>query len=117
MYRRRRRDYGSTLSKSMYASVGAGLILYETSIDLLKDLLDAGRIAPEEGRRIIDDVADRLEGDERYLYEGRDNGGYHKERMHREFATKDDINDIKAQLAKLSEKLENKEAGTHSPAA
>lgn len=112
---RRHRDYGNTLSKSLYASVGAGLILYETSIDLLKDVLDAGRIAPEEGRRIVDDVADRLEQDDVYDRGERGERRYHRHDGRGEYATKRDIDDLKSELSKINQRLSMKSAETHAP--
>lgn len=111
----RRRDY-EIYRKSLYGTVGAGLILYETSLDLLRDLITAGRIAPEEGRRIVDDVADRLEDDGRYFYRDTKEDGREKREHHqKDFATKEDINDLKAELAKLNQRLATQSAGTHPP--
>lgn len=87
MYSRRHREFG-TLRKTIYASIGAGMLLYEASMDMLEDMIEATKIAQRKHR-----------------------GHSH----HEDYASKEDIRQIKRELEVISQKLSEESAKRHAP--
>lgn len=50
----------NVFERGFYTSLGAGLLALETAQGLVKDLIDRGKMAPDEGRKYLDELADRV---------------------------------------------------------
>lgn len=86
MYSRRQRDLGA-LRKTVYASIGAGMLLYEASMDMLQDMMETAKIAQSR----------------------------HRHAHCEDYATKEDIRQIKRELEVISQRLSEESAKRHAP--
>jgi len=50
----------SVLEKGFYATLGAGMLAFETAKVMVSELVDKGKLAPEEGGRLLDDLYNRF---------------------------------------------------------
>lgn len=89
MYSSRHRQLG-VLRRSVYVSIGAGMLLYEASMDMLQDMVDTAKIAQHRYRH-----------------------PYHDHREN--YATKDDIRELKRELEVISQKLSEESVKRHAP--
>lgn len=51
----------NVFERGFYGTLGAGLLLYETAGRFVEDLVQRGRLAPEEGRKFLDEFVERVE--------------------------------------------------------
>ncbi len=93
------------LEKGLLFTLGAWLYLHEKADEVIKDLIEKGKVAPEEGRKFLDEFSVRVEKEKEEIKETiadllqasfKDFG----------FLTKKDI----VELVNRLEKLENKVA-------
>lgn len=102
------------LEKGFFAGVGALMYLQEKADEVVGEMIEKGRMAPEEGRRFIEALDKRLHDDfpdvrkrvdETMKATMRDAG----------FVTKDEIHDINEALTEIGARLKNIEkAGANS---
>ena len=94
------------LEKGFFAGVGALMYLEEKADEVVGEMIDKGRMAPEEGRRFIEDLDRRLREefpkagkrvDESMKNALRDAG----------FVTKDEIHAISETLTEISARLKS----------
>ena len=92
--------------KGLLTTFGAFLFLQEKAGEAVRDMIERGRLAPEEGRRFLEDLTNRLEGDaEEIRIKVQDEA---EERMRSAgVATEKDLKDLKGRLAKIESRLED----------
>jgi polyhydroxyalkanoate synthesis regulator phasin len=52
---------GNFIEKSFFATLGAGMIIYEAASDVAKDLIERGKMAPEQGKEFLDGLTSRVD--------------------------------------------------------
>lgn len=94
----------SLLEKGIYTTLGMFLFMQEKAGEAINDLIDRGRLAPEEGRRFMEDLNRRVERESKEIRTKideviedslRDAG----------LITKADINQIKFSLSEIEDRL------------
>ncbi len=95
------------LEKGLLTSLGLWLLLHEKADEIIRDLVKKGKMAPEEGRRFLDELALRAEKEKEAIKE---EFGSRSKAILREmgFVIRDDWEE----LLKRVDKLEKKAAPT-----
>ncbi|MCK4777608.1 MAG: hypothetical protein KAS39_04465 [Actinomycetia bacterium] len=57
------------LEKGIAATLGFWLLLHEKADDIIKEMIEQGKIAPEEGRKFIEELSIRVEKEKEGLKE------------------------------------------------
>ena len=78
--------------KGVLTTFGAFLFLQEKAGEAVSDMMERGRMAPEEGRRFMEDLTNRLERD--------------TDDMRAKIQDEADLKDLKGRLAKIEGRLE-----------
>jgi polyhydroxyalkanoate synthesis regulator phasin len=55
------------LEKGIAATLGFWLLLHEKADDIIKEMIEQGKIAPEEGRKFLDELSVRVEKEKNSL--------------------------------------------------
>ena len=93
------------IERGLLTTFGAVLFLQEKAGEAVRDMIERGRLAPEEGRRFLEDLTTRLEQDAEDI----------RARVEREtedrissagVATERDLKDLRRRLAKIENQLE-----------
>jgi len=92
--------------KGLMTSLGAFLFLQEKAGEAVRDMIERGRLAPEEGRRFLEDLTNRLEDDAREIRVKVKSEAEEKMRS-AGVATETDLKDLKGRLAKIESRLED----------
>lgn len=93
------------IERGLLTGFGALLFAQERAQEAVRDMIQGGRLAPEEGRRFMEDISARLEDDWR---EAEKRFGESMESAMRSagLATSSDLNELKAHLAKIENRLD-----------
>lgn len=94
----------SILEKGIYSTLGMFLFMQEQANEVVNDLIDRGRLGPEEGRRFMDDFSKRLERDGREVREKID-ASVQDSLRDAGLITKSDIDQIKLTLSEIDDRL------------
>ena len=95
------------LEKGFLASLGFWLLLHEKADEIIRDLIEKGKMAPEEGRKFLDELAKRAEEEKEAI----------KERMGDiaqttfkdfGFVTREEYETLLKRIEELEKKLEEK---------
>ena len=91
--------------KGLLTTFGAFLFLQEKAGEAVSDMMERGRLAPEEGRRFLEDLTNRLERDTDDLRAKIQDEAEGRMRS-AGVATETDLKDLKGRLAKIEGRLE-----------
>ncbi len=102
------------IEKSLYATLGAWLYIHEKADEVIKDLVNKGKLAPEEGKTFLDEISKRADDEKEQLKE-RFSSGFKSFFEETGLASKEDIKNLRDLLAQLENRissLEKKEEST-----
>lgn len=94
----------SILEKGIYTTLGMFLFMQEKAAEAVNDLIDRGRLGPEEGRRFMEDFNRRLERETKEL-RSRIDVVIQDSLKQAGLITKSDINQIKLALSEIEDRL------------
>jgi polyhydroxyalkanoate synthesis regulator phasin len=92
------------LEKGLLTSMGLLLLLHEKADEIIRDLVEKGRMAPEEGRRFLDELAIRIDREKEAI---REEFGLRSKAVLREMGlvTRDDWEKLLKRIDKLEKKV------------
>ena len=103
----------SILEKGFYTTLGAGLLVFEAAQNMVKDLVDRGKIAPEEGRKYLDELSKRVE-EERDDLRRRFVDGVQSQAKSLDLPTREDFERMNLALEELEKRVAMLEAKSAS---
>jgi polyhydroxyalkanoate synthesis regulator phasin len=92
------------VERAFFTSLGAVLFVQERTAEAVRELVERGRLAPEEGRRFLDDISSRVEADAETL-RNTINKMVQESLKEAGLATKQEIRELREQLEKLEQRL------------
>jgi len=94
----------SLLEKGIYTTLGVFLFMQEKVDESVRDLVNRGRLAPEEGRRFVNELNEHLKHDSQEVRQNMDKL-IQRNLKESGFVTAADIEQIKLTLSKIDERL------------
>lgn len=104
------------IEKSVYTALGAIAITYDATADMIKDLIERGKVAPDEGKRFIEDLSKRINKEKENIKK-RAGDGLQGSAENMGIATKKDIEKLNNSIEQLTNRialLEAKEVSKHT---
>lgn len=102
-------DVSKILEKGMVTALGATKLFFEIAQDAVKEMIDMGKMAPEEGEHFLDNLSEKIDR-EKEIIKGRLGEKMHDAVDTVGFATENDIEEIKQHIIKISQRLDDIES-------
>lgn len=99
------------LEKGFYATLGAGMLALETAKAMVDELVDRGKLAPDEGRKLLDDLYNRF-GEEREAAKLRFLEEIQTAAENMELPTREDVERLSLAVDELTKRVSLLEAKT-----
>lgn len=94
----------NVIERGIYTTLGAGMLVFEAAQNMVKDMVDKGRIAPEEGRRYMDDLSEQVQAQRDELRK-RFVDSVQRQAKSADLPTREDVERIMLELEELEKRI------------
>lgn len=96
------------VEKGILTTLGFWLLIHEKADEIIRDLIEKGKIAPEEGKHFLEELSKRVD-DEKESLKGKFSSSIQSMASEAGLATQKDLNQLTARLKEIEKRLANLE--------
>lgn len=96
------------IEKGILTTLGFWLLVHEKADEIIKDMIEKGKIAPEEGKHFLDELSQRVDGEKEVLRK-KFSSATTSTLSQAGLATKKDLDQLASRLKKIEARLDTLE--------
>lgn len=96
------------IEKGILTTLGFWLLVHEEADKVIRDMIERGKIAPEEGKHFLDELSKRVD-EEKETMKGKFSSSVESTLSQAGLATKEDLSKLAVRLEKLEGRLDKLE--------